>query len=238
MQTIVSQHFTGLGYLSCLKGFPGKRWILGGSFLLGIGVWVLVDPMGFREIVAVNPVLFTGVYIILAMGGMLFLLGFLGCCGAIRENRCLLLFVRKIFKHFVCVSSQLTREYFSRELKRHYQGRNNTDVFTSTWNVVMTTFDCCGISGPEDFEESLFRLLNPNKMVPEACCQVTGYLGEAGVEQCVSGSVAFRHNKGCYSAMVEYFETYIYSAGALVIVVLTVELFAMVFAMCLFKGIQ
>ncbi|XP_015230672.1 PREDICTED: tetraspanin-18-like [Cyprinodon variegatus] len=205
---------------------------LGGSFLLGIGVWVLVDPMGFREIVAVNPVLFTGVYIILAMGGMLFLLGFLGCCGAIRENRCLLLF------HFVCVSSQLTREYFSRELKRHYQGRNNTDVFTSTWNVVMTTFDCCGISGPEDFEESLFRLLNPNKMVPEACCQVTGYLGEAGVEQCVSGSVAFRHNKGCYSAMVEYFETYIYSAGALVIVVLTVELFAMVFAMCLFKGIQ
>lgn len=34
---------------------------------------------------------------------------------------------------------QLTREYFSRELKRHYQGHNNTDVFTSTWNAIMTT---------------------------------------------------------------------------------------------------
>lgn len=66
---------------------------LGGSFLLGVGVWVLVDPTGFREIVAANPLLFTGVYIILGMGGMLFLLGFLGCCGAIRENKCLLLFV-------------------------------------------------------------------------------------------------------------------------------------------------
>jgi len=66
---------------------------LGGSFLLGVGVWVVVDPTGFREIVAANPLLFTGVYIILAMGGMLFLLGFLGCCGAIRENKCLLLFV-------------------------------------------------------------------------------------------------------------------------------------------------
>lgn len=66
---------------------------LGGSFLLGVGVWVLLDPMGFREIVAANPLLFTGVYVILAMGGMLFLLGFLGCCGAIRENKCLLLFV-------------------------------------------------------------------------------------------------------------------------------------------------
>lgn len=58
-----------------------------------MGVWVLLDPMGFREIVAANPLLFTGVYVILAMGAMLFLLGFLGCCGAIRENKCLLLFV-------------------------------------------------------------------------------------------------------------------------------------------------
>ncbi|XP_054864434.1 tetraspanin-18-like isoform X4 [Amphiprion ocellaris] len=213
--------------LSCMKYlmFIFNFFIfLGGSFLLGVGVWVLVDPMGFREIVAVNPLLFTGVYVILAMGALLFLLGFLGCCGAIRENKCLLLF--------------LTRQYFTRDLKRHYQGRNNTDVFSSTWNAIMTTFDCCGVSGPEDFEESLFRLLSPSKMVPEACCQRNGFLGDGGVEQCVSGSVVFRHNKGCYSAMVDYFETYIYTAGALAIVVLTIELFAMVFAMCLFRGIQ
>lgn len=59
-------------------------------------MWVLVDPTGFREIVAANPLLFTGVYITLGMGGMLFLLGFLGCCGAIRENKCLLLFVSQL----------------------------------------------------------------------------------------------------------------------------------------------
>lgn len=68
---------------------------LGGSFLLGVGVWVLVDPTGFREIIAANPLLFSGVYVILGLGGMLFLLGFLGCCGAIRENKCLLLFVSR-----------------------------------------------------------------------------------------------------------------------------------------------
>lgn len=66
---------------------------LGGACLLGIGTWVMVDPTGFREIVAANPLLITGVYILLAMGGLLFLLGFLGCCGAVRENKCLLLFV-------------------------------------------------------------------------------------------------------------------------------------------------
>lgn len=241
--------------LSCIKYLMfvfNFLIFLGGSFLLGVGVWVLVDPTGFREIVAANPLLFTGVYIILGMGGMLFLLGFLGCCGAIRENKCLLLFffmlILLIFLAELAAAilafifrEHLTREYFTKELKRHYQGYNNTDVFTSTWNAIMSTFDCCGVNSPEDFKDSLFRLLNQNQVVPEACCQRAGQTGEAAYliqEQCLSGNMMSRNNKGCYSAVVDYFELYIYVAGALAIVVLTIELFAMVFAMCLFRGIQ
>uniref|UniRef100_A0A3B5Q710 Tetraspanin n=1 Tax=Xiphophorus maculatus TaxID=8083 RepID=A0A3B5Q710_XIPMA len=274
---------------------------LGGSVLLAVGVWVSVDPLGFREAVAVSPLLVTGVSVVLVLGGLLFLLGFLGCCGAVQENRCLLLLVSqevllgRFYWFYWTVSTgpvllvlldpvllgrfyqlywagstnrsvlpsqffmlilfiflaelaaailaflfreNLSREYFSRELKRHYQGRNNSDVFTSTWNVIMTTLECCGASGPDDFQQSLFRLLHPNQLLPEACCQGDGHLGEGGIEQCVSGGVAFRHSKGCYSALVEYFETYIYAAGALTIGVLTIELFAMGFALCLFRGIQ
>ncbi|KAF3833088.1 hypothetical protein F7725_026753 [Dissostichus mawsoni] len=205
--------------LSCMKYlmFIFNFFIfLGGSFLLGVGVWVLVDPMGFREIVAANPVLFTGVYVILAMGSMLFLLGFLGCCGAIRENKCLLMFFFMLIL-FIFLA-ELAAAILAFLFREH--------------------FDCCGVSGPEDFDESLFRLLSPTKMVPEACCQGNSYPGDVSMEQCVSGSMVFRHNKGCYSAVVDYFEMYIYTAGALAIVVLTIELFAMVFAMCLFRGIQ
>ncbi|RXM97506.1 Tetraspanin-18 [Acipenser ruthenus] len=188
--------------LSCVKYlmFIFNFFIfLGGSFLLGVGIWVLVDPAGFQEIVAANPLLFTGAYIILAMGAMLFLLGFLGCCGAIRENKCLLLF--------------LTREYFTKELKEHYQGYNNTDVFTATWNAFMNTFDCCGVNSPDDFEGSRFRLLYPDDLVPEACCKRDIHTrGGAFIskEECLMGNMLFRNNK----------------------------LFAMVFAMCLFRGIQ
>nr|AYM45136.1 ATP-binding cassette subfamily A member 1-like protein [Carassius auratus] len=241
--------------LSCIKYLMfvfNFLIFLGGSFLIGVGVWVVVDPTGFREIVAANPLLFTGVYIILAMGGMLFLLGFLGCCGAIRENKCLLLFffmlILIIFLAELAAAilafifrEHLTREHFTKELKMHYQGYNNTDVFTSTWNAIMNTFDCCGVNSPEDFEESFFRLINRGEVVPEACCRRNNHVGEAGFtnrEECLSGSMLFRNNKGCYSAVVDYFELYIYVAGALAIVVLTIELFAMVFAMCLFRGIQ
>lgn len=236
--------------LSCIKYlmFIFNFFIfLGGSFLLGVGIWVLVDPTGFREIVAANSLLFTGVYAILIMGGMLFLLGFLGCCGAIRENKCLLLFffmlILVIFLAELAVAilafifrEHLTRDYFTKELKTHYQGTNSTDVFTSTWNAIMTTFNCCGVNSAEDFDDqSLFRRLNPSRIVPEVCCQRTDLM--MSKEECLRGIMPIR-NKGCYSAVVDYFETYIYMAGALAIVVLTIELFAMVFAMCLFRGIQ
>ncbi|XP_026863283.1 tetraspanin-18a isoform X2 [Electrophorus electricus] len=235
--------------LSCVKYlmFIFNFFIfLGGTFLLGVAIWVLVDPTGFREIVAANPLLFTGVYVILAMGSMLFLLGFLGCCGAIRENKCLLLFffllILIIFLAELAAAilafifrEHLTRDYFTKELKTYYYGSNNTDVFTATWNTIMTTFECCGVNSAEDFDEhSLFRRLNPGRVVPEVCCQRSD-LG-MNKEDCIGGISI--HNKGCYSAVVDYFETYIYMAGALAIVVLTIELFAMVFAMCLFRGIQ
>lgn len=32
---------------------------------------------------------------------------------------------------------QLTREFFTKELTKHYQGSNDTDVFSATWNSVM-----------------------------------------------------------------------------------------------------
>ncbi|XP_019515503.1 PREDICTED: tetraspanin-18 isoform X1 [Hipposideros armiger] len=173
--------------LSCMKYlmFVFNFFIfLGGACLLGIGIWVMVDPTGFREIVAANPLLITGAYILLAMGGLLFLLGFLGCCGAVRENKCLLLFfflfILIIFLAELSAAilafifrENLTREFFTKELTKHYQGNNDTDVFSATWNSVMITFGCCGVNGPEDFKfASVFRLLTlDSDEVPEACCR-------------------------------------------------------------------
>uniref|UniRef100_A0A671S3F4 Tetraspanin n=1 Tax=Sinocyclocheilus anshuiensis TaxID=1608454 RepID=A0A671S3F4_9TELE len=228
--------------LSCIKYlmFIFNFFIfLGGAFLLGVGIWVLVDPTGFREIVAANPLLFTGVYAILIMGGMLFLLGFLGCCGAIRENKCLLLFFfMLILIIFLAELAVAILAFIFREHRLLHQGAENTLPSTITYCTKYKTmmFDCCGVNSAEDFDDqSLFRRLNPSRLVPEVCCQRNHLM--MSKEECLKGIMPIR-NKGCYSAVVDYFETYIYMAGALAIVVLTIELFAMVFAMCLFRGIQ
>ncbi|XP_042670311.1 tetraspanin-18 isoform X2 [Centrocercus urophasianus] len=241
--------------LSCMKYlmFLFNFFIfLGGACLLGVGIWVIVDPTGFREIVAANPLLFTGAYIMLAMGAMLFLLGFLGCCGAIRENKCLLLFffmfILLIFLAELSAAilafifrENLTREFFTKELKKHYVRNNDTDVFSSTWNSVMITFACCGVNGPEDFDAvpPFPHLLE--EAIPEACCQRKLQSREGMIvnrQACLRGSEKFQNRQGCYTVILNSFETYVYLAGALAIGVLAIELFAMIFAMCLFRGIQ
>ncbi|XP_006124548.2 tetraspanin-18 [Pelodiscus sinensis] len=242
--------------LSCMKYlmFIFNFFIfLGGACLLGVGIWVIVDPTGFREIVAANPLLFTGAYIMLAMGAMLFLLGFLGCCGAVRENKCLLLFffmfILLIFLAELSAAilafifrENLTREFFTKELKKHYHGNNETDVFSSTWNSIMITFSCCGVNGPEDFETALhFRHHHSDDVVPEACCQRELQTRDGAFvskEDCLMGKDMYQNRQGCYTVILNSFETYVYLAGALAIGVLAIELFAMIFAMCLFRGIQ
>ncbi|NXH17257.1 TSN18 protein, partial [Bucco capensis] len=242
--------------LSCIKYlmFLFNFFIfLGGACLLGVGIWVLVDPTGFREIVAANPLLFTGAYLMLAMGAMLFLLGFLGCCGAIRENKYLLLlffiFILLIFLAELSAAilafifrENLTREFFTEELKQHYLRNNDTDVFSSTWNSVMITFACCGVNGPEDFAAvPSLPSSSLDKAIPEACCQ-RELQSRAGLlvnrAACLSGIESFQNRQGCYTVIQKTFESYVYLAGALAIGVLAIEMFAMIFAMCLFRGIQ
>ncbi|XP_030329353.1 uncharacterized protein LOC115602391 isoform X3 [Strigops habroptila] len=63
----------------------------GGTCLVAVGLWVAVDPSGFQHIVAANGVLSAGAFLLLAVGMALALLGFLGCCGALRRSRALLL---------------------------------------------------------------------------------------------------------------------------------------------------
>uniref|UniRef100_A0A8C5ZDJ1 Tetraspanin n=1 Tax=Marmota marmota marmota TaxID=9994 RepID=A0A8C5ZDJ1_MARMA len=221
--------------LSCMKYlmFVFNFFIfLGGTCLLGAGIWVMVDPTGFREVVAANPLLFTGAYVLLAMGGLLFLLGFLGCCGAVRENKCLLLFVSSPSPHVIV--GALGREVGSRP-----PGPTSP---VPLWNS-LSSFGCCGVNGPEDFKfASIYQMLaQDSEEVPEACCRREPQ-GQKGVllnrEECVSGRSLFINTQGCYAVILNTFETYVYLAGALAIGVLAIELSVMIFAMCLFRGIQ
>ncbi len=92
--------------------------------MLGIGIWVLVDNGTIQTVMARIPTnsvfsssdldnivsgtsyLKTAAIGFCVAGGIMFLIGFCGCCGAIKENKCMLGIVSNCYKIFYKVNAQ------------------------------------------------------------------------------------------------------------------------------------
>ncbi|XP_072127463.1 uncharacterized protein [Mobula birostris] len=81
--------------LQCLKYlmfvFNLLFW-LAGCGILGVGIWLAVTQGNFATLSATFPFL-SAANLLMGMGTVAMVVGFLGCVGAIKENRCLLLSV-------------------------------------------------------------------------------------------------------------------------------------------------
>uniref|UniRef100_A0A8C3VD41 Tetraspanin n=1 Tax=Catharus ustulatus TaxID=91951 RepID=A0A8C3VD41_CATUS len=202
-----------MSVLSCMKYLMFIFNVLvfvGGTCLAGMGVWVAVDPAGFQDIVAARAVLSAGAWLLLAVGIALSLLGFLGCCGALRRSRPLLLLffilVSLVFLTQLIGAVLFLPEQFLSELQRNYGGDEGAEIFSTAWNTLMVTFSCCGVLGPEDFGNgSRFQELNPGMPWPRACCARDGLLqaGEVlGWEQCQDRSPGYIHEQVQHNSAV------------------------------------
>ncbi|KFP81035.1 Tetraspanin-8, partial [Acanthisitta chloris] len=84
------------GVSGCLKYsmfiFNFLFWVCG-CIILGVSIWIRVSK-DIQEVNAcshTSTILFAGVDLLIAVGAIIMILGFLGCCGAIKESRCMLL---------------------------------------------------------------------------------------------------------------------------------------------------
>ncbi|XP_077155654.1 tetraspanin-18-like [Ranitomeya variabilis] len=222
---------------------------LGGICLLGIGIWIVADPDGFQTVFSSNPLLSAGGYILLIVGLALSLLGFLGCFGAIRENRpllliffilILLLFIVELVGIILAFTYQkmIKQEHFLLELQRYYEGDNSSQVFSQSWNTIMIALSCCGISGLNDFDNrSHFHYLYPFAPWPEACCKrdnpvLSGIIKDK--RKCMENTPDYTNNQGCFSTIASSLKKYISISGGVGLGVLGVEMFAMFFSLCLY----
>lgn len=66
-------------------------WMMG-SLVLAVGLWLRFDPetVSLLNGEGAPDTFFIGVYILIGAGSLVMLVGFFGCCGAVRESQCLL----------------------------------------------------------------------------------------------------------------------------------------------------
>ncbi|XP_053549168.1 tetraspanin-1-like [Bombina bombina] len=217
---------------------------LGGAKLLGIGVWVTVDGKSFLNIFgavsagAVFHIVNVG-YLMIALGALLVILGYLGWCAAQKESKCLLLiFFLAIMTIFIVqipgavvalvysctdLAENILQPLLAPVLREKYG--NNQDV-TKTWNVTMKDHQCCGISGYSDFDNSFYKISTHG--YPPFCCKSNS------TTPCTQAAAQHAGVQGCFWELVFCIKQYAAALGGLAAGVCTLELSAMIVSLYLY----
>ncbi|XP_056590019.1 CD9 antigen [Triplophysa dalaica] len=159
------------GGMKCVKYllfiFNFTFWLMG-SLVLAVGLWLRFDPNTVCLLGKGGPeTFFIGVYILIAAGGLVMLVGFFGCCGAVRESQCLLgLFFACLLAIFGAevaagVFGFLNKDEIIEEVKTYYDN-SAKDYNNTTIQSYYRTLNCCGSTS---VSPSLCQDITTNKTV-------------------------------------------------------------------------
>uniref|UniRef100_A0AAQ4RR91 Tetraspanin-9 n=1 Tax=Gasterosteus aculeatus aculeatus TaxID=481459 RepID=A0AAQ4RR91_GASAC len=228
------------GCLCCLKYmmfiFNLIFWLCGCG-LLGVGIWLSVSQGSFATFSPSFPSL-SAANMVIAIGAIVMVTGFLGCLGAIKENKCLLLsffivlliilLAELILLILFFVYSDKVSENAKQDLKDGlalYNSDNNIGL-RNAWNIIQAEWKCCGVIAYSDWHEAL-----QEKMVPDRCCQ-------EHYQDCGKNSTNMFWNRGCFEKVEEWLDDNKHLLGTIGMVILVVQLLGMAFSMTLFHHIH
>lgn len=209
-------------------------WLAGGV-ILGVALWLRHDSqtsnlliLQFEGQQAPNT-FYISVYILIAVGAVMMLVGFLGCFGAIQESQCLLgTFFFFLVILFACevaaaIWGFMNRDTISKELINFYDsayikavdvsGSPSKDAAIKVLDVFHTTLDCCGKGDDTPLFKQVTSTLCPRK-------------------------TDFSKSQSCHDKLIELFSEKLYLIGLAALVVAVIMIFEMIFTMVLCCGIR
>ncbi|XP_062616942.1 uncharacterized protein LOC134278659 [Saccostrea cucullata] len=189
------------------KSVEGFVDLFGGA-CLGLGIFVLVDKNEILVLTRsvdtssldVPSLLESAAYALIAGGGFIFFVAFLGCCGAILKNKCMLLvyavIVGLIFavEASACILAVLYKSDFDKYAKSNlntlletrYKGPYDTsDAISLAFDLAFIILECCGIESGLEFNstvtswnttyvyESGGSYTTATAVIPPTCCEFT-----------------------------------------------------------------
>ncbi|GIY12499.1 tetraspanin [Caerostris extrusa] len=139
---------------------------MGGCAIIGIMLWVLATSPALRDFF-MGTTIFS--YVVMGIGGLLFLNGLLGWIGSYRRGNC-------VMKLFLLIAVLTVAAEIGGIVAFNILNLKMTDVLENGWkevnenakNIIQDQLHCCGFVGPEDFtantepiHESCYTKLTP-----------------------------------------------------------------------------
>jgi len=161
--------------------FNGIVWVLG-LVLFVVGIVVLVEGENWNEIIDGKTVPVSVLLII--VGLVIAIVGFLGCFGALKQNSGMLLVYAIVLGVVILVQlvAGILAFIYSDEAKslaseslieyvEEYDGDTNKNS-VEIMNLIMEEFDCCGVNNATDFLTLTNSSIWNQNNVPDSCCKV------------------------------------------------------------------
>jgi len=205
-------------------------FFLAGIALIVIGSLAITDDKDVYDKIVPNVPDVQGVAIVfLSVGGIITVISFFGCCGAMKESALMLnTFAILLILVVLCQIGGAIAAFVLRSNIKDSLTKSLSTYTTSTggdWGDLQNTLKCCGVNGPADWKSN--PIYSSGNSLPSSCCS------SSGSGSCTTNSPNI-NSKGCYPAMCRYYV----AIGAVGIAFGLIEIIGVVFACCLSKAVR
>ncbi|XP_075969214.1 CD63 antigen-like [Anticarsia gemmatalis] len=229
------------GGMSCVKYLLfcfNLVFAITGLIILIVGIKAEINSSPYIDLTDSNFYT-SGPIVLIIVGVIVFIVAFFGCCGAVKENHCMIVtfsvFLLIIFvaELAVGIAGYVKHQDLENSIVTHLNStiaKYNTDKdVTKTFDILQTDLQCCGINGPEDWAAN-------NITLPNTCCAGQEIANDK-VVPCTPDSEHF-HKEGCLNKLVVYFKDIALVLGGVGLGVAIVQLLGVIFACCLARSIR
>ncbi|XP_038577996.1 CD63 antigen [Micropterus salmoides] len=229
------------GGLKCVKYllffFNFIFWLCGLALIV---VGILVQVALHNTLVISDAATSAAPIVVIVVGVVIFFIAFFGCCGAWKENYCMVTMFAVLLTLIIIVEvaaaiagyvfrnklSAVVQDSLS-EMMKHY---NTTEEFKKAVDELQQEWKCCGVNSSSDWRD-----FKPDgNSVPESCCvNVTANCGNGAMTNPVKVYL-----KGCHDAVEALLKKNILWVIVAALVIAFLQIMGIVFACLLMRGIR
>jgi len=193
-------------------------FLLASLGVIGFGTYLEVQMGNYLEFASMAPMKTS--YCLIVLGAVMFIVSFFGCCGAYKENKCMI-FTHATFMTLITVvlvglaaalaigitdeSLKPKIEAKMRDLLQNYDKPEHAGV-TETLDFIQENLECSGVSSYKDWKTTAF---GGEGAVPDSCCKEVKEdcgVGIGNLDEEVANQTIY--TQGCLDKLVLEIEAY------------------------------
>ncbi|XP_041654858.1 CD63 antigen [Cheilinus undulatus] len=229
------------GGMKCVKillfFFNFIFWLCGLALII---VGILVQVALHRSIAIKDASASGAPIVVIGVGVVIFFIAFFGCCGAWKENQCMITMFAILLSLLIIVqiAAAIAGYIFRNKLSTIVQDSlvdmipkyNSSSQFKETVDKLQEDLKCCGVNSSTDWK----NIFPEKNTVPDSCCK--NVTTNCGVGAMTDPNKVYQ--EGCHDAMEAFLKKNIQWVIVAALVIAFLQVMGIVFACLLIRGIR